>query len=267
MNIKGTKQFLNSRVDKIKIMRRFLFYMAPIILFGISHAVGEERNKLLSLPSSAEEINATTIQDQSQKEQHESSKSSLYLQLNMSGLFSLLTDWKNQNLLPDGTNPATMSTIFGAECGCVINKYVQIGVGYEFFFTTKVATQLASGDQINSTFFYGSIKVEMPLESISDLSLFTDLDIGSIKATEVLENYGGLDFNRTGSTTGYRVMLGAQYFMIDNWSIMAEAGYLFGKVNNVTANGQAVAGQVWPNYTLDLSGFIIKFAVNYHIPF
>ncbi len=56
-------------------------------------------------------------------------------------------------------------------------------------------------------------------------------------------------------------MLGAQYFMTDNWSIMAGGGYLFGKVNKVT-----VDGQTWPNYSLDLSGFLMRFAVNYHIP-
>ena len=186
--------------------------------------------------------------------------------MNTSGLFSLLKDWKNQNLLPDGTNPATLSTIFGAEFGYVVNKYVQLGIGYELFFTTKVTTQLASGDQINSTFFYGSIRAKMPLESVSDLSLFAGLDIGSMKVTEVLENYDGLDFDRSGSTTGYRVMLGAQYFLIDHWSIMASGGYLFGKVSKVTTSGQAVVSQVWPNYSLDLSGFIIRFAVNYHIP-
>jgi opacity protein-like surface antigen len=101
----------------------------------------------------------------------------------------------------------------------------------------------------------------MPLESVANLSLFIGIDIGSVTATEVLENYGGLDFNRAGSTTGYRVMLGAQYFLIDNWSIMAGGGYLFGKISRVT-----VDGQIWPNYSLDLSGFIIKFAVNYHFP-
>jgi long-subunit fatty acid transport protein len=171
----------------------------------------------------------------------------------------LLTDWKNQNLQLDGTSPSTKSFIFGAECGCVINKYVQVGFGYEYFFTTKVSTQEATGDQINSTFFYGSIRAEMPLESVPDLSLFAGLDIGSITATEVLENYSGLDFNRAGLITGYRVMLGAQYFLIDSWSIMAGGGYLFGKVNKVT-----VDGQTWPNYSLDLSGFVLRFAVNYH---
>ena len=185
----------------------------------------------------------------------------LYLQFNINGLYSWLKDWKNQNLIL-GTTPSTMSMIFGAECGCVINKYVQVGFGYEYFFTSNVSTQQITGDQINSTFFYGSLKAEMPLESVPDLSLFVGLDIGSVTATEVFENYPGYgDLSRTGSTTGYRIMVGAQYFLIDNWSIMAGGGYFFGKVNKVTVNGQT-----WPNYSLDLSGFIMRFAVNYHIP-
>jgi opacity protein-like surface antigen len=247
-------------------MNRLLFYLLPYCIIGITFAEGGDSKESYVHPTSSVEINNHSIAPLSQGEQPQSSMRSLYLQFNTSGLFSLLKDWKNQNLLPDGTNPATLSTIFGAECGYVINKYVQLGIGYEFFFTTKVTTQLASGDQINSTFFYGSIKAKMPLESVSDLSLFAGLDIGSMKVTEVLENYDGLDFDRGGSTTGYRVMLGAQYFLVDNWSIMASSGYLFGKVIKVTTSGQDVVGQVWPNYSLDLSGFIIRFAVNYHIP-
>jgi hypothetical protein len=42
---------------------------------------------------------------------------------------------------------------------------------------------------------------------------------------------------------------------------MAGTGYLFGKVNNVTG-----ANQTWPNFSLDLSGFALRFAVNYHFP-
>ncbi len=243
-------------------MHRFLFYLILIIIFGISYSHGGEPKEISFDQTPDSKISTRIYQDQSQTEQTESSKSSIYFQFSTSGLYSLLTDWKNQNLQTDGTTPSTKSFVFGAECGCVINKYIQVGFGYEYFFTTKVSTQEATGDQINSTFFYGSIKAEMPLESVPDLSLFIDLDIGSISATEVLENYGEeLDFNRTGSTTGYRFMLGAQYFMTDNWSIMAGGGYLFGKVNKVT-----VGGQTWPNYSLDLSGFTMRFAVNYHIP-
>ena len=247
-------------------MRRSLSCLILTILLGISYSQGGEPKKISFDQSFAGTISTRVYQDQSQNGQPESSKPSLYIQGSTSGLYSLLTDWKNQNLQTDGSSPSTKSFVFGAECGFVINKYIQVGFGYEYFFTTKVATLQATGDQINSTFFYATVKVELPLESISELSLFIDLDIGSITATEVLENYGGLDFNRAGSTTGYRTMLGAQYFLIDNWSIMAGGGYLFGKVTQVNATGQAIVGHVWPNYSLDLSGFMVKFAVNYHIP-
>ena len=239
-------------------MHRFFFFFIPIVLFGISYAHSEKRDD----PSSHCGLNASVIQDQPPTEQFESSKSSLYFQFNISGLYSSLTDWKNQYIQIGGTSPSTSSMIFGAECGWVINKYVQVGFGYEYFFTTNVSTQQVTGDQINSTFFYGSMKGEMPLESVPNLNLFADLDIGSITATEIFKNYPSYgDLNRTGSTTGYRLMIGAQYFLIDNWSIMAGGGYLFGKVNKIT-----VDGQTWPNYSLDLSGITLRFAVNYHIP-
>jgi opacity protein-like surface antigen len=235
-------------------MQRFLFYLIPITLFRISHAVGEERTEHLFHPSS-------TLQGQSQNEQVESSKSSIYLQFNTSGLYPSFTDWKNQLHFSDGTHPTGTNIVFGAEAGWVIDSYIQAAIGYEFFFTTKVSTIETTGDQINSTYFYGSLRGSIPLESIQNLSLFGSIDIGSLSATEVMENYYGQDFNKTGSTTAYRFMLGAQYFMIDNWSIMAGTGYFRGKVNNVS-----VEGQTWPNFALDLSGFVLRFAVNYHFP-
>ncbi|MCX6122680.1 MAG: outer membrane beta-barrel protein [Ignavibacteriales bacterium] len=233
-------------------MRRFLFYLIPITLFRISHAVGEERKEYLFHPSS-------TLQDQPQNGQPESSKSSIYLQFNTSGLYPSLTDWKNQLHLSDGTHPSGTNIVFGAEAGWVINSYIQAAIGYEFFFTSKVSTIETTGDQINSTYFYGSLRGSIPLESIQNLSLFSSIDVGSLSATEVMENYYGQDFNKTGSTTAYRFMFGAQYFMTDNWSIMAGTGYFSGKINTVTVNGQT-----WPNFALDLSGFILRFAVNYH---
>jgi long-subunit fatty acid transport protein len=195
-------------------------------------------------------------------EQKESSKSSLYLQFNTSALFASLADWKSQLHMSDGTHPSSSCIVFGAEGGWVINEYLQIGIGYEFFFTTKVTANETPGDQVNSTFFYGSLKASTAIESVPELYLFGGLDIGSIKATEVIENYyfSGNSFNRTGTTNAYRLTVGAQYYLIDNWSIMAGTGYLFGTARTITGGGQT-----WPNFSLDLSGFTLRFAVNYHI--
>jgi len=256
------KKNVQKTFDKIKTKHRLPYYLIPLFFIGTAFAENHNPKEISVNPIHTDNIGTDSITTLSQNGQPESPKSSIYLQFNISGLYSWLKDWKTQNLQLDGTSPSTMSMIFGAECGCVINKYVQVGFGYEYFFTTKVSTQQAAGDQINSTFFYGSIKAELPLESVPNLSLFVDLDIGSITATEVLEGYSSYgNLNRTGSTTGYRVMFGAQYFLIDNWSIMAGTGYLFGKVNKVT-----VDNQTWPNYSLDLSGFTLRFAVNYHFP-
>jgi len=245
--MRGTHKTRKGTKISEKTMRRILFYIILIILFGISHLQGSEPKEISF--------------DQSQNEQNKSSKSSLYLQFNISGLFSRLTDWKDQNPLPNGTHPSSNFFAFGGEGGYVINKYFQIGIGYEYLFTTKVSTKYATGDQINSTFFYGSLRAGTILESIPELYLFVDNDIGSIAVTDVMENYSGQNFDRIGSTAAYRLMIGAQYYILDNWSIMGETGYLFGKVNKVTVNGQT-----WPNFSLDLSGFTLRFAVNYHFP-
>jgi opacity protein-like surface antigen len=233
-------------------MQQFLLYLIPITLFGTTYAMGEEKKLHLFYPSS-------TLQDQSPNEQIESSKGSLYLQFNTSGLYPSLTDWKNQLHLSDGTHPSGTNIVFGAEAGWIINRYIQAAIGYEFFFTTKVSTIETTGDQISSTFFYGSLRGSIPLESVQNLSLFGGIDIGSLSVTEAMENYIIQNFNKTGSTTAFRFMFGAQYFMTDNWSIMAGTGYFLGNVKNVTAEGQP-----WPNFTLDMSGFLLRFAVNYH---
>jgi opacity protein-like surface antigen len=257
--VKGDEEDRDTRVNRMMSMRRFLFYVVPFILFGISYAAGEERNVLSSHPSSFGEMNAPVFQDLSQNEQSECSNSSLYLQFNTSGLYSSLTDWKNQLHLSDGTHPSGANIVFGAEAGWIINRYIQVDLGYEFFFTTNISAVEATDDQINSTYSYGSIRGSMPLELIQNLSLFGTIDIGFLSVTEVMSNYYGLNINKTGSTTAYRFILGAQYFVIDNWSIMAGTGYFGGKVNTVT-----VDGQTWPNFALDMSGFVLRFAVNYH---
>lgn len=241
-------------------MNRFLYYLIPFFLIGIAFAESRDPKETSVDPVHSGKIITDSIPTLSQNEQ-EGSSSSLYLQFNTSGLYPSLTDWKNQFHLSDGTRPSVTCIVFGAEAGWVANRYIQVSIGYEFFFTTKVTTVEATGDQINSTFFYGSVRGCMPLESVQDLSLFGSIEVGSLSATEVMENYFGLNYNKTGSTIAYRFMLGAQYFMIDNWSIMAGAGYLFGKVNNVMDDRQTL-----PNITLDLSGFMLRFAVNYHFP-
>jgi hypothetical protein len=242
-------------------MRPVIMYLVPAFLLGISLASGKEGIQVSFYPSPAGSTNAIILQDQTQNEPFESSKSSLYLQFNTSGLYPSLTDWKNQLHLSDGTHPSGTNIVFGAEGGWVINRYIQAAIGYEFFFTTKISTIETTGDQINSTYFYGSIRGTLPLESVQNLLLFGSIDVGSLSATEVMDNYIKQNFSKTGSTTAYRMMLGAQYFMVENWSIMAGTGYLFGNVNNVTADGQP-----WPHFSLDLSGFILRFTVNYHFP-
>jgi len=242
-------------------MSRLLFYLLPFFIVGIASAEGGDSNESTVHPIHSDNVNGLSVVSFSQNDQSESSTSSLYLQFTTSGLYPSLTDWKNQLHMPDGTHPSGTNIVFGAEVGCVINRYMQADIGYEFFFTTKVSTVETTGDQINSTYFYGSVRGSIPLESIRNLSLFGSIDVGSLTATEVMENYYGQNFNKIGSVTAYRFMVGSQYFMTENWSIMAGAGYFSGKINKVT-----VDGQTWPNFSLDLSGFVLRFAVNYHIP-
>jgi hypothetical protein len=245
-------------------MNWLFYYFLLFIVIGITSAASKslQESPVDSVPSGDLSNRSPVLL--SQNEQEEISKSNLYLQFNTSELFPLLRDWKNQLHLSDGSHPSTNCMIFGFEGGCVLNKYLQAGLGYEFFFTTKVATMEASGDQINSTFFYGTFRAGTPLESIPELYLFSSIDIGSLSSTEVMENYYGLNYNKIGTTTAYRFNIGAQYFLLDTWSVMAGTGYLFGKVNNVTVNGQSWPPQ--PNFALDFTGILFRFAVNYHIP-
>jgi hypothetical protein len=198
-------------------MNRFLYYFIPLFFIGTVFAENRDPKETSVDSAHSGKIITDSIPTLSQSGQEGSSKSSLYLQFNTSGLFSSLTDWKIQLHLSDGTHPSSNCIVFGAEGGCVINNYFQIGIGYEFFFTTKVSTIETSGDQVNSTFFYGSLRAGTVLESIPELYLFGGMDIGSITTTEVIENYyySGRNFNRIGTTTAYRLMIGAQYYIIE----------------------------------------------------
>ena len=201
-------------------MRRFLFVL-PFVIMEIASA--EEPPSAKSSPFSSwyEKI------DNELSLTHPSG--SIYLQFNTNGLYPSLTDWKNQLHLSDGSHPSGTNTVFGAQAGFVLDRYVQGGIGYEFFFTTKVATAEASGDHITSRFFYGTARGTLPLESVPGLSLIGTFDVGILSATEAMENYYGSDYNKTGSTTAFRSTVGAQYYMTENWSVIADAGYLDGK--------------------------------------
>ncbi len=185
----------------------------------------------------------------------------IYLQFNMSGLLASLSDWSTSLHLSDGSHPSTGCIVFGGEAGIVVSRFLQIGAGYEFFFTTKATTLEAGGDQIEGTFFYGSLKAGSTLKSVPELYLFGGLDIGSISVTETMENYVVTNFERGGSAAAFRITGGAQYYVSENWSISAAAGYQSADIRKVTAYGSTIS-----NFTLDFSGLILRGAVSYHIP-
>jgi hypothetical protein len=137
-------------------MKRFLYYLIPFFLLGTAFAENHDLKETSFQTTHSGIYIADSITTLSLNEQSESSKSSLYLQFNTSGLFSSLTDWKIQLHLSDRTHPSSNCFVFGAEGGCVIDEYFQIGIGYEFFFTTKVSTIETPGDQVNCTFLYST---------------------------------------------------------------------------------------------------------------
>ncbi len=188
---------------------------------------------------------------------------SVFVQLNANALFASLKDWKNQLYLSDGTHPSSICTVFGGELGCVFSSHFQIGLGYELFFSPSVDAVAPSPnltDQITGSFAYGTLKAGSSLESVPELFIFGAVDVGTLKATESLDNYGGFNFERTGKSLAYRLKAGAQYYTSETWSVNLEAGYLVGKMTNVS-------GSVIGPYALDFSGIEVRFAVNYHIPF
>jgi hypothetical protein len=187
---------------------------------------------------------------------------SIYIQFNVSTLYANLGDWQLPLHKPDGTHPSSNCTVFGGEAGWVINRYFQVGIGYEFFFTSKANTIEVAGDQISGTFLYGSLKIGFIPKSIQKLYLFGSLDVGSLSATESMDNYIVLNFERGGKTTAFRFMTGAQYYASENWSIAAGIGYLSGNIREVKAFGTTLS-----NISFNLSGLVLRASVNYHIPF
>lgn len=242
-------------------MTRFAFFVLWLI-FGTAFAQesrrGEDYAGAIPLrdPSYFSDDSRSDVKPERQRR-------SIFIQLNANALFASLNDWKNQLVLSDGTHPSSICTVFGVELGSVINNYIQIGIGTELFFSPSVDAVAPSPnlvDQITGSFFYGSLRAGSFLESTPELYIFGGADVGTLKATESLENYYAPNSERTGSAFAYRLKGGAQYYLLDNWSIAVEAGYLVGNINNVT-------NQPNPHFALNLSGIELRFAVNYHIPF
>ncbi len=237
-------------------MTRSLFFL---LCFAVGTAFGQE-----SLREAAQgSIPGSFFENISNGTSPVQQRRSIYIQLDASVLFASLKDWKNQLYLSDGTHPSSICTVFGGELGGVIDNHFQIGIGYEAFFSPSVDAVSPSPnliDQITGSFFYGTLKAGSPFESTPELRIYGALDVGTIKATESLENYGGFNFERSGNTLAYRLKAGVQYYTSDSWSLNIEAGYLVGKITKVS-------GSIIGPYSLDLSGIELHFGVNYHIPF
>jgi hypothetical protein len=243
-------------------MTRSLFLF---LCLAVGTASGQEISAIQTWGGTvAGRISTSPFNDSKNEGNPRPQRRSIYIQLNANALFASLKDWKNRLYLSDGTHPSSICTVFGGELGAVINDHVQIGTGCELFFTPSVNAVAPSPnltDQITGSFFYGSLRIgSFPaLESTNGLFLFVGGDVGTLHATESLENYYTPNSEITGSTFAYRLKGGAQYYPLDNWSIAVEAGYLAAKITNVTNQPSA-------DYALNFSGFEFRFAVNYHIP-
>ena len=190
-------------------------------------------------------------------------KENIYLSSSMSVHIASLQDWRKQFPGISETALSTLGFNNGLELGDVLSRMVRISVMYESFKFRKVniAYPESFKDQVLATFLSGGIKIGFSPRTLPALYIYGGGDLGSLKGTEKIEDYEGYDYECSGSTLGFRLKIGADYFISDNYSISVEIGSLSAKVTNLKLLGQTI-----PNYTLDFSGFSILVGTTVHFP-
>jgi opacity protein-like surface antigen len=191
-------------------------------------------------------------------------KTNVFIRLHLAAHYASLEKWTRQFTISNGEGSPANGLMYGGEFGYVINELLQIGAGYEAFTSRKVQITNASPSfttVASYSFLYASVRAGGFLSSTPQLNLYGALDLGSLKGTETEELSTGINFEGDGTTVGFRIKAGAEYYFSGNWSTTCEFGYLSGKVEKISVLGQTV-----PNYDLDFSGLSLIVAFSYHIP-
>ena len=187
----------------------------------------------------------------------------IYLGLNLGSQYSSLDSWKEQFYFENDKISATTGFQLGGEIGIIINKYLELGIGYQRFLfpTVKVTLTLPNfEDRVSASFYYGSLKIGHYLEKIPDLRIYCGIDLGYLNGIEKIHGLEGMDLEASGKIFAQRFKIGSAYFH-GNFALFFEIGYLLAKVSELDFLGKEV-----PDYDLDISGLSLITGLKFYFP-
>lgn len=184
---------------------------------------------------------------------HKRKSRNLYLGFSLDTHVALLNDWKEQYVLENDKNPATVGLQLGAKLGILKQSKYLFGLGYDYFFlpTLKVRSPASFDDKVSSQFFYLTGGLIHHFAPPSASSIYFAFDTGVLSGKETLED-SQVELEASGQNLGVRIKGGYSYDTRAG-QLFFELGYLFGKVSDLELVGQTV-----PDYALDFSGLTIS---------
>ena len=255
----------------IGILKGYVVYVTSQKAFKQKEAdVAEIKNnngpelQIKSLPFTAYGFNPTP-EDQIKFDNNESGKY-LYLKLPILGLLnSSLNDWKGQFVTETGMHPDPKGYPIGGEIGFSISRFLNLGIGYEYFFHPQItlidnSTANSGEDLVSYSFPHASVKFNIIQRTNFDM--YFDGNFGLLQAREKLSNPQDVTIYQAGETFAGRIKMGLAFPFSDNINGFIEIGYLSAKIKDVKTDGQIV-----PEYSLDFSGIHLSGGLNLIIHF
>ncbi|MGH7597398.1 MAG: outer membrane protein [bacterium] len=157
-------------------------------------------------------------------------KPNVYLGLHLGTHYAFLTDWKRQF----SPQPSTRGLDLGGELGYMLNRFISLGAGYEYFLFQKVKVSSPNAeDRVSSSFFFANMRLSINPRSTPALFIYGKADVGALKGKEKISGLQGLTLEASGNVFAYRLKIGADYFTSGNISHFIELGYLAAKVDEI----------------------------------
>ncbi|MBN1349534.1 hypothetical protein JXJ21_09005 [candidate division KSB1 bacterium] len=194
------------------------------------------------------------------------SNSFIYLKLPSIGLLNAsLNDWKDRFASKTGKHPDTYGYPISGGIGIKLNRYMNIGLGYEYFFRPPIRlidNPVTDKGEDTLSYLFPHASIKFCLIRKSYLGIYLNGELGLIQAKEELKNPQSISEYFTGENFAARMKIGFSFPLLNKIDGYIETGYQSAKVMDINSRDEHVA-----NYSLDFSGIILSCGLGYHINF
>lgn len=172
----------------------------------------------------------------------------------------MMSDWRNQFVLENGTHPVATFLQFGPEAYFDITKEFFVGGGFEYLLGRKIEVQGAGSDRPSAWLVFGSGGFLLPLGEPPEFELGLACDVGYLWGKEHVD-VGGNGVDGTAETFAVRPKAIMTYATSKSSILRGELGWLVARARDVRSGDTEFLG-----YDLDFSGLSMIVGWNFIAP-